>query len=119
MQRRCSSLAARRCASERERRIEMHDRTRAKCVATAVAAVACALPFFGLASPAAAHVDPPTVTALHAFIGDPLMGLDSPAGGPFRGPPPRRAPRGGATKPMDPHPTGPSRTASARHLHDP
>src|SRR5712692_5981943 len=27
--------------------------------------------------PAAAHVEPPTLTALHAFVGDPLWGLDT------------------------------------------
>ena len=35
------------------------------------------LPFFGLVATAAGHVDSPTVTALHAFIGDPLFGLDT------------------------------------------
>jgi D-alanyl-D-alanine carboxypeptidase len=33
-----------------------------------------------LASPGAAHVNPPTLTALHAFVGDPLWGLDTPQG---------------------------------------
>jgi D-alanyl-D-alanine carboxypeptidase len=43
------------------------------------AAIASAA-FFALAPAAGAHVDPPTVTALHAFIGDPLFGLNTPAG---------------------------------------
>ena len=33
-----------------------------------------------LASPGSAHVNPPTLTALHAFVGDPLWGLDTPQG---------------------------------------
>ena len=41
------------------------------------AAVAMVVPFFGLVATAAGHVDSPTVTALHAFIGDPLFGLDT------------------------------------------
>src|SRR5918994_2525242 len=53
---------------------------RAKRLATTLAAVAVSIPFFGLAPTAAAHVDDPTVTALHAFLGDPLFGLDTPEG---------------------------------------
>jgi D-alanyl-D-alanine carboxypeptidase len=45
----------------------------------AVAALLC-VPLFGLVPAAGAHVDSPTVTALHAFIGDPLFGLDTSAG---------------------------------------
>jgi D-alanyl-D-alanine carboxypeptidase len=40
-------------------------------------AVALALAALALVPGAAAHVDPPTVTAQHAFIGDPLFGLDT------------------------------------------
>lgn len=48
-------------------------------VATAVVAIplACAI---ALAAPAGAHVNPPSLTALHAFVGDPLWGLDTPQG---------------------------------------
>jgi D-alanyl-D-alanine carboxypeptidase len=35
---------------------------------------------FALVPAASAHVDPPTVTAQHAFIGDPLFGLDTAEG---------------------------------------
>lgn len=45
----------------------------------AATAAAC-IAVLGLAQPASAHVDPPTVTALHAFVGDPLWGLDTPEG---------------------------------------
>jgi D-alanyl-D-alanine carboxypeptidase len=48
-------------------------------VATAIAAISFASAS-ALAPPAAAHVDPPTLTALHAFVGDPLWGLDTPQG---------------------------------------
>lgn len=41
---------------------------------------AVALSVLALVPTAAAHVDDPTVTALHAFIGDPLFGLDTPGG---------------------------------------
>ncbi len=50
---------------------------------TIAAAIALSLPFFGLVPTAAAHVDLPTVTALHAFIGDPLFGLDTTEGSLF------------------------------------
>ena len=56
-------------------------KSRARLALTA-AALTC-VPLFGIATPAAAHVDPPTVTALHAFIGDPLWGLDSTEGSLF------------------------------------
>ena len=47
--------------------------------ATAIATISlvCA---FALVPPVAAHTNPPTLTALHAFVGDPLWGLDSPQG---------------------------------------
>jgi D-alanyl-D-alanine carboxypeptidase len=41
---------------------------------------AVALAALALVPSAAAHVDPPTVTAQHAFIGDPLFGLDTVGG---------------------------------------
>lgn len=53
---------------------------RSKRLVATVAAAALGVPFFGLVTPAAAHVDDPTLTALHAFVGDPLMGLDTPEG---------------------------------------
>jgi D-alanyl-D-alanine carboxypeptidase len=53
---------------------------RAKRFAATVAAVALSLPFLGLAPTASAHVDNPTVTALHAFLGDPLFGLGTAEG---------------------------------------
>jgi D-alanyl-D-alanine carboxypeptidase len=43
-------------------------------------AVSLAVALFGLVPSGAAHVDGPTVTAQHAFIGDPLFGLDTPGG---------------------------------------
>jgi D-alanyl-D-alanine carboxypeptidase len=43
---------------------------------SAVAAAVC-LPLFALVPTASAHVADPTVTALHAFVGDPLFGLDT------------------------------------------
>jgi D-alanyl-D-alanine carboxypeptidase len=47
-------------------------------------AVACAVvlstAFLALVPAAAGHVDSPTVTALHAFVGDPLFGLDTAEG---------------------------------------
>jgi len=48
-------------------------------VATAlvVGSLACASV---LASPGSAHVSAPTLTALHAFVGDPLWGLATPQG---------------------------------------
>ncbi|HEU0304549.1 MAG TPA: serine hydrolase [Gaiellaceae bacterium] len=45
----------------------------------AAAAVAACVPL-ALVPAAGAHVDSPTVTAQHAFIGDPLFGLDTNAG---------------------------------------
>src|SRR5262245_11476397 len=48
----------------------------------AVATVATAL-LFVLAPSASAHVSQPTVTAQHAFIGDPLWGFDTPEGSLF------------------------------------
>jgi D-alanyl-D-alanine carboxypeptidase len=47
-------------------------------LATACAAIAVTMSFFGLVPLAGAHVDAPTVTAQHAFIGDELFGLDTP-----------------------------------------
>ena len=81
----------------------MQDRTRAKRLATTVAALGCAIPFFGLASSAAAHVNPPTVTALHAFIGDALFGLDSPEGTLFGILPDERTAMASTTKLMTLH----------------
>jgi serine-type D-Ala-D-Ala carboxypeptidase (penicillin-binding protein 5/6) len=47
----------------------------------AAAAGAVSLLFVLASAPmGAAHVNPPTLTALHAFVGDPLWGLDSPQG---------------------------------------
>jgi D-alanyl-D-alanine carboxypeptidase len=48
-----------------------------------VAAAVLGLPLFALVPTAAAHVDSPTVTAQHAFIGDPLWGLGTSAGNLF------------------------------------
>ena len=53
---------------------------RTKRLAATLAAVAISLPFLGLAPTASAHVDDPTVTALHAFLGDPLFGLGTAEG---------------------------------------
>jgi D-alanyl-D-alanine carboxypeptidase len=53
---------------------------RTKRLAATLAAVALSLPFLGLAPTASAHVDNPTVTALHAFLGDPLFGLGTAEG---------------------------------------
>src|SRR6185503_16756785 len=61
---------------ERERSI-MQKRNRFGRNAATVAVCIVAL---GLAQSASAHVDSPTVTALHAFAGDPLWGLDTPEG---------------------------------------
>jgi D-alanyl-D-alanine carboxypeptidase len=57
----------------------MHARLTRTGAAVAVMA-ALSLLFFALAPGAAAHVDSPDVTAQHAFIGDPLFGLDTSAG---------------------------------------
>jgi D-alanyl-D-alanine carboxypeptidase len=46
----------------------------------AVASILVCAALVGVVPAASAHVDAPTVTALHAFIGDPLFGLDAPAG---------------------------------------
>lgn len=48
-------------------------------LAAAVAALAC-VPLVVLVPAAGAHVDSPTVTALHAFVGDPLFGLGTTGG---------------------------------------
>ena len=50
---------------------------------TAAGAIAVCATFFALVPAASAHVDSPTVTAQHAFIGDPLFGLDTPEGSLF------------------------------------
>lgn len=51
--------------------------SRLRKLAPACAVAALALSFFGLVPMAAAHVDTPTVTAQHAFVGDELFGLDT------------------------------------------
>ena len=43
----------------------------------AAVAIGVTVPLFALVPAAAAHVDSPTVTAFHAFVGDPLFGLDT------------------------------------------
>jgi D-alanyl-D-alanine carboxypeptidase len=49
----------------------------------ALGAVAVSIALFALVPAAGAHVPSPTVTAQHAFIGDPLFGLDTPDGSLF------------------------------------
>lgn len=66
--------------------------------AAALAAFVCTI--LMLAQPAAAHVDPPTVTALHAFVGDPLWGLDTPEGSLFGILPDERTAMASTTKVM-------------------
>ena len=53
-----------------------------------------------LAPSATAHVSPPTVTALHAFIGDPLWGLDTSEGSLFGIAPDERTAMASTTKLM-------------------
>jgi D-alanyl-D-alanine carboxypeptidase len=45
-----------------------------------IAVLAAALALCALTPAASAQVNPPSVTALHAFVGDPLFGLNTPAG---------------------------------------
>ena len=58
----------------------MHARRLTRTGVVAAVATAFSLLFFALAPGAAAHVDSPDVTAQHAFIGDPLFGLETSAG---------------------------------------
>ena len=51
-------------------------------LATMVAALA-AVSALALAPGASADPDPPVLNALHAFVGDPLFGLDTPQGSLF------------------------------------
>jgi D-alanyl-D-alanine carboxypeptidase len=65
------------------------------------AVIVCASAAFFVSAPAAnAHVGPPTVTALHAFIGDPLFGLDTPEGTLFGISPDERTAMASTTKLM-------------------
>ena len=57
----------------------MADRTLRGWLAPAAAALMC-VPLLAFVPAAGAHVDSPTVTAQHAFIGDPLWGLGTVAG---------------------------------------
>ena len=71
---------------------------RSGLLAVAVALASATLLMFG--TTASAHVDPPTVTAFHAFIGDPLFGLDTPAGTLFGIAPDERTAMASTTKLM-------------------
>src|SRR5436190_879425 len=66
----------------------------------AAAAAIVSAPVLAFAPAASAHVDPPTVTALHAFIGDPLFGLDTPEGTLFGFAPDERTAMASTTKLM-------------------
>jgi D-alanyl-D-alanine carboxypeptidase len=63
-------------------------------------ALALVAMFFGLVPVAAGHVDTPTVTAQHAFIGDPLFGLDTTQGTLFATLPDERTAMASTTKLM-------------------
>ncbi len=76
---------------------------RPKRFAATLAAVALSVPFLGLAPTASAHVDDPTVTALHAFLGDPLFGLGTSAGTLFATLPDERTAMASTTKLMTLH----------------
>jgi D-alanyl-D-alanine carboxypeptidase len=76
----------------------MTGRRGAGVLAVAVALASATLLVFGPA--ASGHVDPPTVTALHAFIGDPLFGLDTTAGTLFGIAPDERTAMASTTKLM-------------------
>jgi len=65
---------------------------------TPVAAIVASVAFFGLVAAGGAHVNGPTVTALHAFIGDPLLGLDTAEGTLFGISPDEQTAMGSTTK---------------------
>jgi D-alanyl-D-alanine carboxypeptidase len=69
-------------------------------LAAIVATIFLSIASGALAPSAAAHVDPPTVTALHAFIGDPLFGLDTAEGSLFGIAPDERTAMASTTKLM-------------------
>jgi len=91
---------------------------RTKRLAATLAAVALSLPFFGLAATASAHVDDPTVTALHAFLGDPLFGLDTAEGTLFATLPDERTAMASTTKLMTLHLTVLALNEGVVHLDD-
>ncbi len=86
-------------------------------VAPAIAAIsfvcACAL-----APSGAAHVSPPTVTALHAFVGDPLWGLDTPQGTLFAILPDEQTAQASTTKIMTLHLASIALSQGVVHLDD-
>lgn len=55
-------------------------RQRFRAIVTVAAALALCVPLTVMPSSAVAHVDNPTLTALHAFVGDTLWGLDTAEG---------------------------------------
>jgi D-alanyl-D-alanine carboxypeptidase len=69
-----------------------------RLLATVVAIAS--VPLFALVPAASGHVDPPTVTAVHAFIGDPLFGLDTAGGSLFGILPDERTAEASSTKLM-------------------
>jgi D-alanyl-D-alanine carboxypeptidase len=77
----------------------MRARNRSGALVTAAAAIAGTLVLV-LAPSASGHVDPPDVTAGHAFIGDPLWGLDTAEGSLFGILPDERTAEASTTKLM-------------------
>jgi D-alanyl-D-alanine carboxypeptidase len=59
--------------------MHMHEQLLRRGVATLVAALATALALCVGVPTASADAGPPSIIALHAFVGDPLFGLDTPA----------------------------------------
>jgi D-alanyl-D-alanine carboxypeptidase len=84
-------------------------------LASAAISFACASV---LASPGAAHVNPPTLTALHAFVGDPLWGLDTPQGTLVGVLPDERTAQASTTKIMTLHLASIALTEGVVHLDD-